>query len=99
MDDLGELVERALQEDVGAGDVTTAGDRRRRDARARADHAEGARRDLRAATPPKPRSRCSTATRAIERLVRGGRWREDGGPVLAVAGRARGAAERPSAPR
>ncbi len=88
MDDLTALVRRALDEDVGAGDVTTlatvaAG------ARARAlitQKAPGAIYGLQAAeavfSTLDPDVRC-------ERLVEEGVWREDGGPVLSVAGRAR----------
>ena len=83
MERLTALVERALQEDIGSGDVTT----RRRGggcARAGPDHAEGAGSDLRARRA-EAASRCSTRARA-ERLVEEGVWREDGGPVLSVEG-------------
>jgi nicotinate-nucleotide pyrophosphorylase (carboxylating) len=82
------LVRRALDEDVGPGDVTTdatVAD----DARARATIAQkapGAIYGLDAAEATfaqlDPDARC-------ERLVREGVWREGGGPVLAVEGSAR----------
>ncbi len=90
MDDaeLTALVRRALEEDVGSGDVTTnatvTADVR---ARARiAQKAPGAIYGLDAAeaafTLLDPGARC-------ERLVDEGVWREQGGPVLAVEGSAR----------
>ena len=88
MDGLTALVERALQEDVGVGDVTTAATVPA-DARARAlitqkapgaiyglDAAEAAF----AALDPEVR---------LERLVGEGIWREEGGGVLAAEGNAR----------
>jgi nicotinate-nucleotide pyrophosphorylase (carboxylating) len=87
-DELRALVRRALDEDLGTGDVTTeaavpAG------ARARAliiQKAAGAIYGLDAAetvfTLLDPRVRC-------ERLVEEGRWREPGDPVLSVEGSAR----------
>jgi nicotinate-nucleotide pyrophosphorylase (carboxylating) len=87
-DELLALVRRALEEDVGSADVTTDA-MVARDARARAtitqkapgviyglDAAEAVFKQL------DPAARC-------ERLVEEGRWREDGGPVLAVEGLAR----------
>ncbi|HEY5343961.1 MAG TPA: carboxylating nicotinate-nucleotide diphosphorylase [Solirubrobacteraceae bacterium] len=86
--DLGGLVERALKEDVGTGDVTTDATVAV-EARARArivqkaagaiygfDAVEAVFRRL------DPDARC-------ERLVEEGVWREEGGPVLTVQGRAR----------
>jgi nicotinate-nucleotide pyrophosphorylase (carboxylating) len=85
---LAELVRRALAEDVGTGDVTTQATVAE-DARARAlivQKAPGAIYGLQAAemtfTLLDPDAR-------IERLVAEGEWRERGGPVLAVEGRAR----------
>jgi nicotinate-nucleotide pyrophosphorylase (carboxylating) len=82
------LVRRALDEDVGAGDVTTSATVAP-DARARATIAQkapGVIYGLEAAEAVfmelDPGARC-------ERLVQQGRWREDGGPVLAVEGLAR----------
>jgi nicotinate-nucleotide pyrophosphorylase (carboxylating) len=88
MDGLRELVEVALREDIGSGDVTTT-----------ATVAEGA--SARALITQKaPGSIYGLEAAAtvfavldsdahIERLVEEGVWREDGGPVMAVAGRAR----------
>jgi nicotinate-nucleotide pyrophosphorylase (carboxylating) len=85
---LNALVRRALDEDVGAGDVTTnatvAGDER---ARATiTQKAPGVIYGLDAAEAVfgqlDPAARC-------ERLVEEGLWREQGGPVLAIEGRAR----------
>jgi nicotinate-nucleotide pyrophosphorylase (carboxylating) len=82
------LVRQALDEDVGAGDVTTsatvaAGDRARATITQKApgviyglDAAEAVFEQL------DPAVRC-------ERLVEEGLWREQGGPVLAIEGRAR----------
>lgn len=87
-DELRALVRRALDEDVGAGDVTTeatvASNAR---ARARiAQKAPGAIYGLDAAettfTLLDHDARC-------ERLVEEGRWRETGGPVLSIEGSAR----------
>jgi nicotinate-nucleotide pyrophosphorylase (carboxylating) len=82
------LVRRALAEDVGTGDVTTSATVAP-DARARATIAQkapGVVYGLDAAESVflqlDPEARC-------ERLVQEGRWREEGGPVLAVQGRAR----------
>jgi nicotinate-nucleotide pyrophosphorylase (carboxylating) len=88
VDGITALVERALGEDVGAGDVTTdatVGE----DARARAlitQKASGAIYGLQAAETAfallDPDAR-------MERLVEEGVWREQGGPVMSVQGRAR----------
>ena len=83
-----ELVRAALEEDVGTGDVTTLATV---DAEARADalitqKAPGAIYGLDVAEAVfaalDPEVRC-------ERLVREGEWREQGGPVLSISGRAR----------
>jgi len=88
VDGLRELVEVALREDIGSGDVTTT-----------ATVAEGA--SARALVTQKaPGSIYGLEAAAtvfavldsdanIERLVEEGVWREGGGPVMAVAGRAR----------
>jgi nicotinate-nucleotide pyrophosphorylase (carboxylating) len=88
VDDLAELIEKALQEDVGSGDVTTEATIAA-DARARAlitQKAPGAIYGLRAAelvfTSLDPDA-------GVELLVAEGIWREQGGPVLAVVGTAR----------
>jgi nicotinate-nucleotide pyrophosphorylase (carboxylating) len=86
--DLKALVERALAEDVGAGDVTTDATVAT-EARARArivQKAPGTIYGLDAAetvfTQLDPDAHC-------ERSVEEGLWREDGGPVMTVQGRAR----------
>ncbi len=88
MDGLAELIGRALAEDVGGGDVTTEATVEA-DARARAlitQKAPGAIYGLQAAelvfSTLDPEAR-------FERLVGEGLWREQGGPVLSVQGRAR----------
>jgi nicotinate-nucleotide pyrophosphorylase (carboxylating) len=85
---LSELVRRALEEDVGSGDVTSEATVAA-DARARAlitQKAPGAIYGLDVAetvfTALDERAR-------VERLVEEGRWREDGGPVMSVEGSAR----------
>jgi nicotinate-nucleotide pyrophosphorylase (carboxylating) len=87
-EDLRALVSRALDEDIGTGDVTTDATVSP-DARARASitqKAPGAVYGLDAAETAfallDPDVRC-------ERLVEEGRWREDGGPVLWIEGTAR----------
>jgi len=83
-----ELVRSALEEDIGAGDVTTAATLPER-SRARAlitQKAPGVIYGLKAAEgvfaalDPDVR---------VEQLVEEGRWRDDGGPVMSVEGRAR----------
>jgi len=88
VDGLAELIGRALAEDVGGGDVTTEATVEA-DARARAlitQKAPGAIYGLQAAelvfSTLDPEAR-------FERLVGEGLWREQGGPVLSVQGRAR----------
>jgi nicotinate-nucleotide pyrophosphorylase (carboxylating) len=88
VDGLTALVKRALEEDVGTGDVTTAATVSA-EARARAliaQKAPGAIYGLQAAETAfallDPDAR-------MERLVGEGSWREDGGPVMSVQGRAR----------
>ncbi len=88
MDDLTALVQRALTEDIGSGDVTTEATVAA-DARARAlitQKAPGVIYGLDAAeiafTLLDPDARC-------ERLVGEGQWCEDGGPVLRVEASAR----------
>ncbi len=88
MDDLSALVRRALDEDIGAGDVTTLATVER-DARARAlitQKAPGVIYGLQAAelsfVALDPDAR-------VERLVAEGLWREQGGPVMSIEGSAR----------
>lgn len=85
---LAELIDKALKEDVGAGDVTTEATVAH-DASARAlitQKASGTIYGLQAAEMVfqqlDPDAR-------VERLVEEGIWREEGGPVLSVQGRAR----------
>jgi nicotinate-nucleotide pyrophosphorylase (carboxylating) len=87
-DDLLALVQRALDEDVGSGDVTTEATVAA-DARAQAlitQKAPGAIYGLDAAEASfallDPDAR-------FERLVEEGRWRDEGGPVLSIEGSAR----------
>ncbi len=88
MDGLTALVKRALDEDIGAGDVTTAATV---DAQARAgalvtQKAPGVIYGLEAAETA---FALLDPDVQIERLIEEGVWREDGGPVMTVAGRAR----------
>ncbi|HEX4483735.1 MAG TPA: carboxylating nicotinate-nucleotide diphosphorylase [Solirubrobacteraceae bacterium] len=88
MSGLSELVERALREDVGAVDVTTAATVDA-DTRAHAlitQKAPGAIFGFEAAEAVFARLDDEVA---FERLVAEGVWRDDGGPVLAVRGHAR----------
>ena len=88
MDDLQGLVRRALEEDIGSGDVTTEATVAA-DASARAlitQKAPGAIYGLEAAATA---FLLLDADARVERLVDEGRWREDGGPVMSVQGRAR----------
>ncbi len=88
VEDLTALVERALAEDVGSGDVTTAATVPEQ-ARARASitqKAPGAIYGLEAATMTLLRL---DPDARVEAHVQEGLWREDGGPVLSVDGRAR----------
>ena len=88
VDGLEELVRQALSEDVGSGDVTTDATVPE-DARARArivQKAPGTIYGFDAAeavfTQLDPDASC-------ERLIEEGVWREDGGPVMTVEGKAR----------
>jgi len=88
VDDLTALVELALAEDLGPGDVTTAATVPAL-ARARAlitQKAPGAIYGLQAAETA---FRLLDADARVERLVQEGQWREDGGPVMSIEGRAR----------
>jgi nicotinate-nucleotide pyrophosphorylase (carboxylating) len=88
VDGLPELVEVALREDVGSGDVTTTATVAA-DVGARAlitQKAAGSIYGLEAASAVFTRL---DPDARIERLVEEGVWREDGGPVMAVEGRAR----------
>ncbi len=85
-----QLVRRALEEDVGSGDVTTLATVSEQARRARADHPEGAGRDLRAGGRGSHVRASSIRRSRCERLVEEGVWREDGGPVLDGRRAARG---------
>ena len=84
-----ELVERALAEDVGDGDVTVAATVDPGAARRRDDHPEGARRRSSASTPPRPTFRALDPD-AADRAARAR------GRVARAAGA--GAARRPATP-
>ena len=86
--DVAELVRAALDEDVGAGDVTTAATVSER-SRARAlitQKAPGVIYGLKAAESA---FAALDADVRFERLVVEGQWRGDGGPVMSVEGHAR----------
>jgi nicotinate-nucleotide pyrophosphorylase (carboxylating) len=85
---LKELVEAALREDVGSGDVTTAATVAE-DARARALITQKAPGSIYGAAAAEMVFTLLDADARVERLVQEGVWREDGGPVMAVEGRAR----------
>ena len=82
------VVARALAEDVGDGDVTSAVTVRSDGAGARDDLPESPRRDLRTRRGDR-HFRALDAEVVVERLVQEGWWREDG-PVVALEGSARG---------
>jgi nicotinate-nucleotide pyrophosphorylase (carboxylating) len=87
-DELIALVRRALDEDLGGGDVTTEATVAP-DARAQAlitQKAPGAIYGLKAAEAT---FSLLDPTMRFERLVQEGRWREDGGPVLSIEGATR----------
>jgi nicotinate-nucleotide pyrophosphorylase (carboxylating) len=87
-DGLTDLVQRALDEDVGSGDITTDATVAEND-RARAlitQKAAGVIYGLRAAEAAFALLDSQAHT---EDLVREGTWREDGGPVMSIQGRAR----------
>jgi nicotinate-nucleotide pyrophosphorylase (carboxylating) len=86
--DTAALVRAALAEDVGAGDVTTLAtvDERARASALITQKAPGAIYGLDAAEAT---FALLDAEASFERLVAEGEWREDGGPVLSIEGRAR----------
>jgi nicotinate-nucleotide pyrophosphorylase (carboxylating) len=87
-DGLTDLVQRALDEDVGSGDITTDVTVAEND-RARAlitQKAPGVIYGLRAAEAA---FALLDSQARMEDLVREGTWREDGGPVMSIQGRAR----------
>jgi nicotinate-nucleotide pyrophosphorylase (carboxylating) len=86
--ELSELVERALREDVGAGDVTTIATVAP-DTRARALITQKAPGVIFGADAAEAVFTRLDPDAELELLVAEGLWREDGGPVLAVSGLAR----------
>ena len=84
MDDLDAIVRRALDEDVGAGDVTTAATVPA-GARARARITQKRPGVVFGLDAAKAVFRALDPDVEVERLAREGKWRE-GGPVLAIAG-------------
>ena len=92
--DLETLIERALAEDVGDGDATTAATVDAGARGARDDHPEGAGGDLRARRWQRASSATWIPPRDDRRLGPEGVWREAGAVVLVVEGRRAGAADR-----
>ena len=88
MSELSELVERALREDVGAGDVTTIATVEP-DTRTRALITQKAPGVIFGADAAEAVFTRLDPDAEFELLVAEGLWREDGGPVLAVSGLAR----------
>jgi nicotinate-nucleotide pyrophosphorylase (carboxylating) len=87
VEDLAELVRRALQEDVGSGDVTTAATVPA-DSRARGLITQKAPGTIYGLDAAETAFRLLDADVRIERLVAEGVWREEGGPVLEIEGAA-----------
>jgi nicotinate-nucleotide pyrophosphorylase (carboxylating) len=88
VDELRALVRRALAEDVGAGDITTAATVAE-DARARALITQKAPGVLYGMAAAQMAFALLDADAQIEALAGEGEWREQGGAVMAVRGRAR----------
>ena len=87
-DELTELVQRALAEDVGGGDVTT-GATVQPDACAQALITQKAPGVIYGLDTAELAFRVLDPDIRFERLAQEGRWREEGGPVLAIEGSAR----------
>ncbi len=83
-----ELVRTALEEDIGSGDVTTQATVSP-DTRARALITQKAPGVIYGLEPAETAFALLDSDASFERLVGEGEWREDGGPVLSVEGRAR----------
>jgi nicotinate-nucleotide pyrophosphorylase (carboxylating) len=83
-----ELVRRALEEDVGSGDVTSEATVAA-DARARALITQKAPGVIYGLDVAETTLIALDGAARVERLVEEGRWREDGGPVLSAEGSAR----------
>jgi nicotinate-nucleotide pyrophosphorylase (carboxylating) len=88
MDGPRELVQRALREDVGTGDVTTAATVAE-DATAHAMITQKAPGSIYGLELAELVFLALDPDARIERMVAEGRWREEGGPVMSVHGRAR----------
>jgi nicotinate-nucleotide pyrophosphorylase (carboxylating) len=88
MSELSQLVERALAEDIGSGDVTTVATVAE-DARARATITQKAPGTIFGLQAAEAVFEQLDAEVEFERLIDEGVWREQGGPVLAASGRAR----------
>jgi nicotinate-nucleotide pyrophosphorylase (carboxylating) len=86
--ELDALVRRALEEDIGSGDVTTLATVPE-GARARARITQKAPGVIFGLEAAEATFRALDAEIGFERLVEEGRWREDGGPVMSAEGRAR----------
>jgi nicotinate-nucleotide pyrophosphorylase (carboxylating) len=82
------LVRTALEEDIGTGDVTTQATVSS-DTRARALITQKAPGVIYGLEPAQTAFALLDPEASFERLVGEGEWREDGGPVLSVQGRAR----------
>jgi nicotinate-nucleotide pyrophosphorylase (carboxylating) len=82
------LVRTALEEDIGTGDVTTQANVSP-DTRARALITQKAPGVIYGLEPAETAFALLDPEAGFERLVGEGEWREDGGPVLSVEGRAR----------
>ncbi len=87
-EELRELVARALAEDVGSGDVTTAATVAA-DAQARASIAQKAPGSIYGLEVAETAFRLLDEQARVERLVEEGVWREQGGPVMSAQGSAR----------
>jgi nicotinate-nucleotide pyrophosphorylase (carboxylating) len=87
-DELAALVRRALAEDVGPGDVTTEATVAA-EARARALITQKAPGAIYGLDVAEAAFRAIDANVHVQRLVQEGRWREQGGPVMSIDGRAR----------
>ena len=86
--ELDALVRRALEEDIGSGDVTTLATVPE-GARARARITQKAPGVIFGLEAAEATFRALDAEIGFERLVAEGRWREEGGPVMSAEGRAR----------
>ncbi len=88
MDDVTALVRRALEEDIGSGDVTSESTVAA-DARARALITQKAPGVIYGLAAAEAAFASLDPDARMTRLVTEGNWREDGGPVMSIEGRAR----------